>query len=228
MSASTLDSSNIATEAILDCPKKIGIIYQEIKLKHATLLYYPQFLSSDIADDVKQNLLNELKFEKKPHEGRQTALYGSISRYDYARNVGTVPLPFNDTMLDIKNKLEIDLGLQYNVSLCNYYKNGREQFKYHADNEEIGNSVPIASISLGAERFFDFQSKNIYSPDDREFVRIKLENGSLLVIPSIAHEHYLHRLPADHCIKDCRLNITFRYVVPNKYPITLVCQSEQS
>lgn len=43
-----------------------------------------------------------------------------------------------------------------NVALGNFYPTGATIFPFHSDREEIGNSIPLASLSLGAERDFIF------------------------------------------------------------------------
>ena len=185
----------------------------KIELKYANVLYFPDFISSDAADKIKEELLKKLTFEKKLKEGRLTGLYGSVDRYDYALNQGK-PEEFCEELIQLKKLLADELGHEYNVALCNYYVNGKEQFRFHADKEEIGNLIPIASFSFGAKRKFEFMSQ--LGKDD-DFLSIELEHGSLLLIDSIVHEKYFHRLPKDKSVKNDRLNVTFRYVKPDKY-----------
>jgi alkylated DNA repair dioxygenase AlkB len=99
--------------------------------------------------------MQSIPFSKKEKEGRMTALHGSALRYKYALN-DSVPVPWTLELIEIKDKLEklstMDLKLEgYDVCLLNYYENGKEKFAFHSDREEIGNEVPIGSISLGAE-----------------------------------------------------------------------------
>src|SRR5579872_3745012 len=125
------------------------------ELKHAHVLYFPEFISLDAANKTKEDLLKKLKFEKKLKEGRLTGLYGSVDRYDYALNKGK-PEEFCEELIQLKDLLTDNFGYKYNVALCNYYLNGKEKFKFHADREEIGNTIPIASFSFGAKRKFEF------------------------------------------------------------------------
>jgi alkylated DNA repair dioxygenase AlkB len=89
--------------------------------------------------------------------------------------------------------------------LANYYVNGKKSIGYHSDNEEKGDIECIASISLGAERIFSFRSKATNS-----ISRIKLSNGSLLVMDKGCQDNYDHCLVQDKSITNGRLNLTFR------------------
>jgi alkylated DNA repair dioxygenase AlkB len=46
------------------------------------------------------------------------------------------------------------------ICLCGWYANGKKKIGWHRDREELGNQTPIASISLGAERLFEFRENN--------------------------------------------------------------------
>ena len=196
--------------------------FKDIGLKKSTVLYKPDFLSPSNATELKDKILKSINLEKKPLEGRLTALYGNSERYDYAKNQGK-PLPFTPELEQVIKDVESLTGYIYNVSLINYYKNGKEQFRFHADTEELGNKVPIVSITLmeeGVARPFDFiEQKNLDEKEERsksEFLRMDLEHGSILLMYSETHEHYLHRLPNSKTKKD-RLNITLRHVDVSKY-----------
>ena len=168
--------------------------------------YLQSFLSVSDADKYLTVFQETFVLEKKEHECRLTGLYGDVKEYKYAHNVGT-PVFWTQELLEIKNRVEKITNFVYNVCLINYYENGKAKFNFHADKEEIGNSTPIAVISLGAERKFYFRSQT--KSDDK--FSIILEHGSLVLIDSIAHENYLHSLPPDNSIKFPRMSLTFRF-----------------
>ncbi len=190
----------------------MNLTQYKLPLVNADVYYLPHFLSDVDANHYFEIMTNSLIFDKKEHEGRLTALYGSAKSYQYALNVGT-PIAWTPELQTLKTQLTNKFGWQFDVCLLNYYKNGREKFAFHADQEEIGNPTPIISISLGAERKFYFRGIN---SDEKHC--IVLAHGSLLIIPSLAHEYYLHSLPADNSIKTPRLNLTFRQTRPNNNP----------
>jgi alkylated DNA repair dioxygenase AlkB len=182
----------------------------DLHFNKADVYYIPNFIETATATEYMSKLLNEITLEKREREGRLTALHGSAAKYTYALNNEAVPKPWTDTLISIKDKIEGLLPEKtYDVCLLNYYKNGHEGFNFHADREEIGNPIPIASISLGAERKFYFRNKSDTNPDE-EVQSIVLAHGSLLIMDLGTHENYIHGLPRDSKIKTPRLNLTFR------------------
>ena len=173
----------------------------KLNLKMATVYYIPNFIPKDQADIYMQSILKSVKFEKKKHEGRETALHGDAKQYRYAFN-DAIPEKWTDELLAIKSQLETNICPDYNYDVCllNYYPNGKTGFKFHSDKEELGNEVPIASISFGAKRKFYF--KQIASGKDNH--SIDLEHGSLLIMGPGTHENYIHSLPTDNKIKEPR------------------------
>jgi alkylated DNA repair dioxygenase AlkB len=174
--------------------------------------YVKNFLTKDECDKYYEYMIKIPQFIKKEHEGRKTALFGSVDSYKYAKN-NEKPIPYNDCpfLLIIKDKLNDLLGINFNICLCNLYENGNKKFSFHSDNEEIGKVTPIASISIGAERYFYFKKKKNVLSDGPDEYKILLENGSLLIMDSICQEKYMHSLPRDNKIKSPRINITYRY-----------------
>lgn len=178
----------------------------KLPLKDCDTHYLSQFLTKSDADKYLLSLKSTIILEKKEHEGRLTALYGDAKEYKYAFNTG-VPIFWTHELLEIKEKIEKLTGYVYNVCLINYYESGKDKFNFHSDKEEIGNAIPIAVISLGAERKFYFRSQS--ESDDK--LSIILEHGSLVLIDSVTHEKYLHSLPPDNIIKTSRMSLTFRH-----------------
>ncbi len=124
-------------------------------------------------------------------------------------------LEFDDEIKEIKNKLEEELKYKFNICLCNYYPNGKSNISFHSDNEEKGDIECIASISIGATREFGFRIKN---DDTKEIIKtINLESGSLLIMDSGCQQKYEHSLLTNKCLKDPRLNITFRHFKFDEY-----------
>jgi alkylated DNA repair dioxygenase AlkB len=177
----------------------------KLPFKRADVYYVHEYFPKEMADDYMEKLMKSIKLEKKEHEGRMTALHGSAKKYRYALN-DSVPEPWTQELLSMKTKIETDVPTcNYDVCLLNYYASGKEKFNFHSDKEEIGNDIPIASISFGAERKFYFRS----TVDDEQHC-IVLGHGSLLIMGKGTHENYVHGLPADRKVKFPRLNLTFR------------------
>lgn len=194
----------------------IDLSKYRLPLKKADVYLIPDFLDKATADLYLLKLMETIKFEKKEKEGRMTALLGHAKKYKYALNDDT-PLPWTEELSSIKTKIENATSYNHDVCLLNYYQNGKEGFRFHTDKEEIGNEIPIASISLGAERKFYFRS--LVDKDEQH--SILLTHGSLLIMGPGTHENYIHSLPSDKKIKLPRLNLTFRKTRPNNNPSLL-------
>jgi len=145
---------------------------------------------------------------------------------------------------------------QFDVCLLNRYAHGRDCLAWHADREEIDplqdapRVSPIASVSLGASRFFGFSPKwnlrlaehvheaaaKLASPEPSQraaslkeleslgFAPLRVENGSLCVMENSCQFLYKHSLLPAHDSDGLRINLTFRCrrpVPPSPRPMRL-------
>lgn len=183
----------------------------------ANVLYYAHFLDAHKALDFFDKLENELHwqpdtlkiFGKTITTARLYAWHGDEA-FDYAYSgKSRIAEPWTATLLEIKKALEEKLGTTFNCCLLNYYADGTQGMAWHSDDEKVmqENGI-IASISLGADRFFEFKHKTL---DIRK--KILLENGSLLVMQGETQKRYLHQLPKSKKVKTARINLTFRRFV---------------
>jgi len=100
---------------------------------------------------------------------------------------------------------------QFNGCLFNLYRNGEDRMGWHADDEpEIDGKCPIASLSLGATRSFQFRHRICGS---REV--LALSNGDLLVMEPDCQKYWMHSLPVRKRVQTLRLNLTFRVFLPS-------------
>jgi alkylated DNA repair dioxygenase AlkB len=84
-------------------------------------------------------------------EPRLTALFGDGPHCNY-RYHGVVRecIPWNTTLLAIKQRVEVICGTKFNTALLNMYRNGHDYMGFHADDEKsLGKNPFIASVSLG-------------------------------------------------------------------------------
>ena len=125
--------------------------------------------------------------------------------YTYSGNK-RIARPMTETLQSIKQLVEKHSGHTFNACLLNLYHSGDEGMGWHADDEpELVKSAPIASVSLGAERRFDFKHR---ITGDK--LSINLEHGSLLLMDALSQRHWLHQLPKSKKVTDLRINLTFR------------------
>ena len=130
-------------------------------------------------------------FGRKIITKRKVAWYGDKPyKYTYSKSLKTA-LPWNEELLQLKNKVEEECGEQFNSCLLNLYHNGSEGMGWHCDDEkELKPNGAIASLSLGATRKFVFKHKV-----SREKVRLQLEPGSLVLMKGSVQSYWLHSLP---------------------------------
>lgn len=92
----------------------------------------------------------------------------------------------------------------------NLYRDGKDSNGWHADNEpELGINPVIASLSLGAERFFKLKHHN----DAALQHKILLEHGSLLLMTGDTQHQWLHTLAKTAKPIGPRINLTFRVIL---------------
>ena len=95
----------------------------------------------------------------------------------------------------------------FNGCLLNLYRHGDDRMGWHSDDEpEIDNSLPIASLSLGATR--DFCLRHRLNTAHRE--TLTLADGDLLIMHPGCQRDWMHGLPTRRRIKTPRINLTFR------------------
>lgn len=183
--------------------------------EHLGLSYYPNFFEKELADHYFKILSHQLNwqiehyriFGKTVPSPRLIAWYGNEGlNYRYS-GIDHQPLAWTKELIHIKNDLEASLNHHFNSVLANLYRDGRDSMGWHADDEqELGRHPVIASLSLGATRFFSFRS--IQKP--RQIFKISLAHGSLLVMDGSTQHHWQHAvLKTKKCLAP-RINLTFR------------------
>ena len=117
--------------------------------------------------------------------------------------------PLHPALSEILPRLQQDCEIPLNSVLINYYRDGNDGMGWHADDErELGESPLIASLSLGADRNFDFRRKN----DHRVKHRLSLRSGDLLVMAGDTQRYWQHALPKTKRVQEGRINLTFREI----------------
>lgn len=189
----------------------------DFALPQAEIFYLPRFLDSSASADLFQHLMVETAwqhdsitiFGKTHPQPRLTAFYaaGDLS-YSYS-NLKLKTFPWTETLLNLKNKIEKIADAKFNCVLLNLYRDGKDSNGWHADNEkELGINPAIASLTLGSERYFHL--KHIHDADQK--CKIKLENGSLLIMKGSTQHFYKHQIPKTAQEIGPRINLTFRFI----------------
>ena len=179
--------------------------------------YFPNFIPNEKVGHYFRELRAEIPwskdelimFGKKIKMRRESAWFADGGKsYKYS-GIAREGLPWSDHLRNLKERVEEFLNVRFNSCLANYYFDGNDGMGFHSDNEKmLDSNKPIASISLGTERAFQFQHKRNNIKEE-----VLLQNGSLLVMHSPCQEHWKHALPKMKKENNPRINLTFRKVL---------------
>lgn len=177
---------------------------------------YPDFLDVATADATFNELLATTPWEQTQlamfgnivPEPRQSAWHSDDTTYAYS-GVERVAHPMTPLLKHLATLASGMTGTNFNGVLVNHYRDGNDHLGWHADNEIVNGPEPtIASISLGAERRFDFKHN-----ETSEVVKVLLPHGSLLVMSGLSQSCWQHRIPKETHLTLPRINLTFRRVL---------------
>ena len=178
---------------------------------------FPDFLCESDADKYFSGLHNNTPWEqnfirlfgKDVSEPRLSAWHAEANLpYTYS-GVPRTPHPWKEPLSTLRTACETHTGRSFNGALLNLYRTGQDAMGWHSDDEPVNGPNPvIASISLGAERRFDFRHKQT-----REVISVVLPHGSLLVMSGACQTYWLHRIPKTTRELQPRINVTFRHLI---------------
>ena len=177
----------------------------------------PDFLCESDADNYFSGLHNNTPWEqnfirlfgKEVSEPRLSTWHAEADLpYTYS-GVPRTPHPWKEPLSSLRTACEAHTGQSFNGALLNLYRTGLDAMGWHSDNEAVNGPNPvIASISLGAERRFDFRHKQ-----SREMISVVLPHGSLLVMSGACQTFWLHRIAKTTRQTEPRINVTFRRLI---------------
>jgi len=186
-------------------------------LPDAAIYYQKHFIDEDECSSLFNTLRNEVTwlqdrikiFGKEYNQPRLTALYAENNNtYSYS-GITMKPRLFTEELLILRNKLKAHTGIHFTSCLLNLYRNGQDSNGWHADNEkELGKNPSIASISLGADRFFKLKHNTLRE----EKHKLLLKNGSLLFMEGPTQHYWKHEIPKTKKEVGERINLTFRVI----------------
>ena len=175
---------------------------------------FPDFLCESDADNYFSGLHNNTPWEqnfirlfgKEVSEPRLSTWHAEADLpYTYS-GVPRTPHPWKEPLSSLRTACEAHTGQSFNGALLNLYRTGLDAMGWHSDDEAVNGPNPvIASISLGAERRFDFRHKQ-----SREMISAVLPHGSLLVMSGACQTFWLHRIAKTMRQTEPRINVTFR------------------
>lgn len=192
---------------------------QIIPAPGACILLTPHFLTEKEHSSLFNSLLEQPHWRQdqitifgQTHDlPRLQAWYGDDDcNYSYS-GIELPPLPWSDTLRQLKQRVETASGAEFNSVLLNLYRHGQDSNGWHADDEpELGDSPTIASLSLGATRRFRLRHK---FQKDLSAISLDLQAGSLLVMKDDTQENWQHCIPKTAREVGPRINLTFRKII---------------
>lgn len=213
----SLDLFANKTTASHDVVKTLKLPSTENKLD-GEVLVYPQFFGREESDRFFAQLQSNLEwrqdlirvFGREVRIPRLNAWYGDEGKtYTYSGN-SMSPLLWTPTLTLIKERIEKEIGLNFNSVLANLYRDGKDSVSWHSDDEpELGINPVIASVSFGETRRFQLRHK---SNKELKKVEIALTHGSLLIMKGATQHYWKHQIPKTAKKIGARINLTFRVV----------------
>ena len=197
-------------------PTKLAL--ERIPLTDAEIYYLPELPLAQTAEAVMNQLVDKVPWRadnivvwgKTVPQPRLIAWYGDKgANYTYS-GIHHDPLPWTDTLIDIKTRVEKVADTSFNSVLLNYYRHHRDSMGLHNDDEpELGRRPIIASLSLGEERTFILKHK---TRRELKSVRLKLASGSLLLMKGETQHSWKHGIEKEKRPCGPRINLTFRQI----------------
>ncbi|ABE54267.1 DNA-N1-methyladenine dioxygenase [Shewanella denitrificans OS217] len=181
------------------------------------------WLTGFLSVQEQQALLDDAK--SYPFERPQIEVYGKLHPiprqqvwfadedcgYRYA-SLFISPTPWPALLMQLRQRLQAELGLVFNGVLVNFYADGQDTVGWHSDDEaEIRKPSSIASISIGATRDFQIRHKR-----SQETFTLPLVSGDLLIMQPGMQQTWQHAVPRRAKVKAPRINLTFRELVPQR------------
>ena len=186
-------------------------------VENGSYIFLPNYFSASESDVLLSKLKNNIDWKqesmnmygKQLNFPRLTAWYGDSDKPYSFSGITLSPQPWNEELLEIKNKIEPKASVNFNSVLLNRYRNGSDSISWHTDAEkELGKNPLIASVSFGATR--KFQLRHILT---KEKIEIELTHGSLLIMQGELQHFWQHQIPKTTQNITERISLTFRHIL---------------
>jgi alkylated DNA repair dioxygenase AlkB len=170
---------------------------ENILPKDGEALFFPAFFSTEESDRLFKSLLSNIVWEqyrirffgKMQAQPRLSAFHGDSGiTYTYSGKK-LFAEPWNQDLLEIKERIESVSKVKFSGVLLNLYRNGKDSIGWHSDAEkEHGANHFIGSVSFGASRTFMLRHR-----EDKELVvKTELAHGSYLLMKGATQLNWQH------------------------------------
>jgi alkylated DNA repair dioxygenase AlkB len=167
--------------------------------------YTPRFLPAAAADAAYAELREGVAWEAKRRVmyEREVDVPRLMAHFDLAAGGPAPPA----ALRQVARAVVARTGVAFNSVGLNLYRDGRDSVAPHHDHlAEIVEGLPIALVSLGAERRMTIRTKE----PPRRALHVDLEHGSLLVMSYATQLHYTHAVPKTAEPVGGRISVVFR------------------
>jgi alkylated DNA repair dioxygenase AlkB len=194
------------------------LLYEPLYINDAEVVFYPNFFDLQESDRLFQVLRDETiwrqdkikLYGKEIDLPRKIAWYGERDKaYTFSR-IRLEPLPWTQTLVAIKERIETIAKVEFNSVLLNFYRDGKDSNAWHTDDEpELGKNPTIASVSFGGTRRFMLRHKQ----DKSLKTELQLNHGSFLLMSGTTQHFWQHQIPKTAKKVAPRINLTFRRII---------------
>lgn len=184
---------------------------EDIRLIKGFVSQYTTPIFDELKNNIKWNeYLNVVDSDEKVKIMRKMAYISNYpTEYKYAK-LSFIGDSWDNSPKILKvlcDMISKELDYEFNSVLLNYYKDGKDEIKWHSDKEDtLGKNPIIACLNFGATRKFWFLRK---LPNSEKFYH-EVENGDLLIMGSECQEKYLHAILKEKEVTEPRISLTFR------------------
>lgn len=201
-----------------DLFSQLGTTQSNLLPYDGELYNYGFALSKQQADNYFTQLLTQIDWQadtaliynKLHRTERKIAWYGDKAFVYHYSGTNKVAQPWLAVVHELKKQVEQHLQQRFNSCLVNLYHNGQEGMGWHSDDEQtLGITTSIASLSLGSTRRFCFKHKTT-----KHKCELSLQHGQLVVMQGVTQRFWWHCIPKMADIHQPRINLTFRTIIP--------------
>ncbi len=198
-------------------PKTSQPIADSLSMPEGDIVIYQTLFDEKESNQLFSNLYNDPNWKQEYIKmygnsvpiPRLTAWYGDSGKsYTYSK-IAMNPQPWTPTLLEIKSKIEVLSGVEFNSVLLNLYRSGSDSVAWHSDDEpELGENPVIGSVSFGGTRRFMFRHK--YKKELKK--EVNLAHGTFLLMKGSTQHFWQHQIPKTAKLVEPRINLTFRVI----------------
>ena len=208
--------------------KGSGVINFQDKDNNLDVDLWKEFLSKSEEEELYSKILESIRWYRVKYKSSRfqsqcttpcwTNFYGG---YKHIKQYKEVPQFLNPIIEKVSKACK---GAKFNAILLRLYFDGNDNIAWHTDGRTfLGKEPVIASLSLGYPATFEMRKMTNVWPcgmdngiDTKVPVKkFKCEGGDMLVMKGKTQQSWHHRVPKE-IYRRPRININFRYILPNR------------